>query len=51
VDLFLLYCEVASALWNVIFNRVRLTWIMPRRVLDLFACWRGLNGSPQSVAM
>jgi hypothetical protein len=24
---------------------------MLRRVVDIFACWRGLGGSPQCVAM
>ena len=24
---------------------------MPRRVINLFFCWRGLGGSPQCVAM
>jgi hypothetical protein len=37
-----------SALWNFIFG---LAWVMPRRVKDLFACWRGQLGSPQSEAI
>jgi hypothetical protein len=50
-DHVLLHCEIASALWSAISSRVVLTWVMPRGVIDLFACWRGLGGSPQSVAM
>jgi hypothetical protein len=38
VNHLLLYCEIASALWNTIFNCVRLAWVMPNWVVDLFAC-------------
>lgn len=51
VDHRLIHCEVASALWRVIFSCVGLTWVMPRRIVDLFTCWRGLFGSPLSVAI
>jgi hypothetical protein len=39
VDHLLLHCEVACVLWSAIFGRFRLSWVMPRRVVDLFACW------------
>jgi hypothetical protein len=39
VDYLLLYCEVACALWNAIFSRFGLFWVMPLRVVDLFTCW------------
>jgi uncharacterized membrane protein len=39
VDHLLLHCEVACVLWNAIFCRFSLSWVMPRRVVDLFACW------------
>jgi hypothetical protein len=39
VDHLLLHCDVVSALWNAIFNRFGMPWVMPRRVIDLFACW------------
>jgi len=35
----LLHCDVACVLWNAIFSRFSLSWVMPRRVVDLFACW------------
>jgi len=38
VDHILLHCDVASALWNI-FSRFDISWVMPRRVLDLVACW------------
>jgi len=39
VDRLLLHCEVAHALWNAIFSRFSLSWVMLLRVVDLFACW------------
>jgi len=39
VDHILLHCDVASALWNNIFSRFGICWVMPRSVLDLVACW------------
>jgi hypothetical protein len=35
----LLHCEIACILWNAIFSRFSLSWIMPLRMVDLFACW------------
>jgi hypothetical protein len=39
MDHLLLHCGVAIALWNVIFNRFGLCWVMPGSVRELFACW------------
>jgi hypothetical protein len=39
VDHILLHCEVARALWNAIFSRFSLSWVMPLRVVDFFDCW------------
>jgi len=39
VDHLLLHCEVARALWNVIFSRFSLSWVMPLWLVDLFVCW------------
>jgi hypothetical protein len=33
------HCEVPYAIWKVFFNRFRLSWVMPRRVVDFYACW------------
>jgi hypothetical protein len=38
VDHLHLHCDVASALWNSLFTRFSMSWVMPRRVIDLFAC-------------
>jgi hypothetical protein len=39
VDHLLLHCDVASVLWNSLFSRFGMSWVMPRRVIDLLACW------------
>ena len=39
------HCEVAQALWRVIFTLFDVTWVMLGRVLDLLACWRGQRGN------
>jgi hypothetical protein len=51
VDHLLLYCEIASALWNAIFNSVELAWVMPSQVVDFFAFWRGQVGRPHFDAV
>jgi hypothetical protein len=39
VDHLLLHCDVASTLWNHVVSRFGMSWVMPRRVVNLFACW------------
>jgi hypothetical protein len=39
VNHLLLYCEVVSALCDVFFSQFGLSWVMPRRVVDLYAYW------------
>lgn len=34
----ILHCNVASALWSTLFIRFGMSWVMPRRVIDFFAC-------------
>jgi hypothetical protein len=48
VDHLLLYCDVAYAMWSAIFSRFGLSWVMPLRVFDLFACW-WTAGRPRSA--
>jgi hypothetical protein len=50
VDHLLLHYEVTCLLWNAIFSRFSLSWVMPRRVVDLFACW-WTGGRSQSVVV
>jgi hypothetical protein len=44
VDHLLLHCEVASTLWDAIFSRFGVAWVMPKCVVDLLACWWSLRG-------
>jgi hypothetical protein len=46
----LLHCNVAYALWSALFTHFGLSWVMPRRVIDLFACW-WTSGRPRSAAI
>jgi hypothetical protein len=39
VDHLLFHCNVASAMWNTLLTRFGVSWVMPRRVIDLFAYW------------
>jgi hypothetical protein len=48
VQLFL-HCDVAYALWSAIFTRFGLSWVMPRRVFDLYCWWT--SGRPRSAAI
>lgn len=41
-DHFLFHCDVAKALWDRIFIRLDIAWVMPKRVVDLLACWSGI---------
>lgn len=51
VDHSLLYCKVASVLWDAIFTTSILAWVMPRRVVYLFDCWRGVRGDSHAVTV
>jgi len=50
VDHLLLHCDVASALWSSLFSRFKMSWVMPRRVIDLLTCW-WFSGRPMSTAV
>jgi hypothetical protein len=49
VDHLLLHCEVANALWNVIFSRFGVCWVMPGSVRELFASWWSGDRSRSAV--
>lgn len=42
MDHLLLHYEVARFLWDDIFNWTGVAWVMPRMVVELFGCWKGL---------
>jgi hypothetical protein len=35
----LLHCDIASVIWIAFFSCFGLSWVMPRHVVDLYACW------------
>jgi hypothetical protein len=39
VDHLLLHCKVSSGMWSALCSRFGMSWVMPRRVIGLFACW------------
>jgi hypothetical protein len=45
----LLHCEAACDLWNTIFSYFGLSWGMPLRMIDLFACWWTYRRSQNAV--
>lgn len=51
IDHRLFHYDVANALWVSIFSFFGLDWVMPRRVIVLFACWRCQFGSLHSLVL
>ena len=45
IDYLLLHCDVARALWSVLFSLLDMKWVMNGRVIDLLACWKGQRGN------
>ena len=50
MDHLLLHCKVAKALWDGIFSRAGLVWVMPKKVVDLLECWNRLHSCSQVAA-
>jgi hypothetical protein len=45
LDHLFLHCDVARELWIMVFQMFGIEWVMPKRVVDLLACWnRGSAG-------
>ena len=44
VDHLLLNCPIASDLWSMILVLFGLSWVMPKSVVELLACWQGHFG-------
>lgn len=47
IDHLLLHYEAIRMLWAEIFNRTELAWVRPKRVVDLFTCWKGIWGNSE----
>ena len=50
MDIFFFIVRFSCDMWNVFFNWFGLSWIMPRQVVDLYACW-WTAGNTQSAAV
>jgi hypothetical protein len=44
VDHLLIHCEMATYLWHYVFALFGMEWVMPQKVIDLFACWSQMGG-------
>ena len=44
VDHLLLHCPFSKEIWDLVFALFGLQWLMPRKVIDLLACWQGYFG-------
>jgi hypothetical protein len=51
VNHLLLHCPLAQELWNLVLTLFGISWVMPRGVEDLFACWAGIRGNMDSGAI
>ena len=51
VNHLLMHCSVAQELWNMILNMFGVSWVMPRDVVDLLACWAGKVGKDEARAI
>ena len=41
IDYLLLHCLIASDLWSMILVLFGVSWVMPKSVVELLACWQG----------
>ena len=44
IDHLLLHCPIASDLWSMILVLFGVSWVMPKSVVELLACWQGCFG-------
>ena len=48
-DHLLLHCEVATALWCLVFSMFGIQWVLPAKVLDMLAGWHNWFGRRSST--
>ena len=48
-DHLLLHCEVATALWCLVFSMFGIQWVLPAKVLDMLAGWHNWFGRRSSA--
>ncbi|KAG2686136.1 hypothetical protein I3843_10G155300 [Carya illinoinensis] len=50
VDHLLFHCDAAKGLWEGVIRRIGLTWVMPKSVTELLACWPSIHSCSQVAA-
>ena len=48
VDPLLTHCPIASDLWYMILVLFGVSWVMPKSIVELLACWEGHFGRHQN---
>ena len=51
VNHLLLHCEIFKSIWDEVFKRMDMAWVMPETVLDVLACWNSIRGVRQIKAV
>ncbi|KAF5480212.1 hypothetical protein F2P56_000977 [Juglans regia] len=51
VDHLFLHCEIAIVLWNEVFSRLEVAWVIPATVAALLTSWTNLRGIQQIKAV
>jgi exonuclease III len=47
VNHLLVHCPVAWELWSMVLVMFGKNWVMPRAVVDLLSCWKGIRGKSE----
>jgi hypothetical protein len=51
VDHLLLHCSFTKEVWDMVFVLFGVHWVMPRKLVDLLACWQGCFGQHRHIAI
>lgn len=51
MDHLLLCCAYVHNPWSLVFCMFGVQWVMPWRVVDLLACWKGDFGGHRTIGM